>query len=175
VKNQLLPLALPTSESERPAESSRFPIRYHTPALRLMLVREAPGAFRQRPVIRDASAAAAVVQDALGRLAQERFVVLLLDVKNRLLGVVNVSEGDRASCVADPKIIFAAALLAGATRFLALHNHPSGDATPSPEDRKLTRHLAEAGRIMAIPLIDHIVIAGSEYVSLNDLDPTLFR
>jgi hypothetical protein len=98
--------------------------RYHAPALRLTLVREAPGTYRGRVSIRTPESAAAAVREVLGSLAQERFVVLLLDVKLRLLGVLNVSEGSLTSCSADPKVIFSSALLAGASQIVLAHSVP---------------------------------------------------
>jgi DNA repair protein RadC len=149
--------------------------RYHAPALRLMLVREAPGAYRRRLSISSSDEAAAAVRDVLGSLAQERFVILLLDAKCRLLSIANVSEGSITSVPVDPRLVFSAALLGGAVQILAAHNHPSGNPEPSEADRHLTRKLAEAGKLLGIRLLDHIVIAGAEHVSLSDTDPGLFR
>jgi DNA repair protein RadC len=100
--------------------------RYHAPALRLTLVREAPGAYRQRPIIRTPEAAAAAVQDVLGALLHERFVVLLLDARGRLLGVANVSDGSMVACPVDVRLLYATILVAGAARVIVAHSHPSG-------------------------------------------------
>ncbi len=149
--------------------------RYHAPALRLTLVREAPGAYRQRPIIRTPEAAAAAVQDVLGSLLHERVVVLLLDARGRLRGVANVSDGSMTACPVDVRLLFAAILVAGAARAIVAHSHPSGDPSPSPEDRNLTRRLVEAGQLLGVPVDDHVIIGGAEHHSLRSSDPGLFQ
>jgi DNA repair protein RadC len=150
-------------------------LRYHAPALRLTLVREAPGAYRQRPIIRSPESAAAAVQEVLGSLPHERFVVLLLDSRGRLLGVANVSDGSMVACPVDIRLLFATVLLAGAARIIVAHGHPSGDPSPSQEDKDLTRRLVEAGQILGVPVDDHVIIGGTEHHSLRSSDPMLFR
>lgn len=148
--------------------------RYHVSAVRLALVREAPGAYRRRPLIRDPEAAAATIRDALSGLAQERFVSLHLDTRSRLLSVANISEGSLTACPVDPKVVFSTALLAGATRIILAHNHPSGDPAPSPEDLDLTERLCEAGELLGIRVDDHVIIGGQEHQSIRELNPRLF-
>ena len=98
----------------------------------------------------------------------EEFKVLLLDRGNRVLGIHNVSQGGQAGCVVDPKIIFGAALKANAASILGFHNHPSGQCFPSPADHKITQKLKEAGQILDLPLLDHIILTQSEYYSFAD-------
>ena len=87
----------------------------------------------------------------------EEFKVILLDRGNRVLGIHNCSSGGQAGCVVDPKIIFGTALKANAASLLAAHNHPSGSLIASDADYKLTRKLQEAGRLLDLPIVDHII------------------
>ena len=98
----------------------------------------------------------------------EEFKVLLLDRGNRVLGVHNVSQGGQAGCVVDPKIIFGAALKAHSASLIMFHNHPSGQLTPSEADCKLTRKLKEAGQMLDLPVLDHIILTQSAYYSFAD-------
>ena len=98
----------------------------------------------------------------------EEFKVLLLDRGNRVLGIHNVSQGGQAGCAVDLKVIFGAALKANAASILALHNHPSGQCFPSPSDHKITQKLKEAGQMLDLPLLDHIILTQSEYYSFAD-------
>ena len=82
--------------------------------------------------------------------------------------------GSLTSSIVHPREVFMSAVRASAGAVLLVHNHPSGDPTPSAEDRAVTRQLAEAGRTLGIPVLDHVVIGRGRYVSLADeLDPTL--
>ena len=98
----------------------------------------------------------------------EEFKVLLLDRGNRVLGIHNVSQGGQAGCVVDPKIIFGAALKANAAAILGFHNHPSGQNFPSSADHKITQKLKEAGQMLDLPLLNHIILTQSEYYSFAD-------
>lgn len=163
-------------EFENVVASTRKAARYHGPAVRLALSREAPGSYRKRVPIHGPEMAAAAVRDVLSGLAQERFVALNLDIRCRLISVTNVAEGSFSACPVDPRVLFAAALLAGpATSLILAHNHPSGDSSPSSEDFDLTRRLCEAGEILGIRVRDHIVIGGDEFRSIRELRPELFR
>ena len=75
----------------------------------------------------------------------------------------------------DPCVVFTACLLSGATRLIVAHNHPSGDCTPSSDDLSLTRQLAQAGRIMGVPLLDHVIIGGDRHLSIHERYPELFK
>ena len=86
--------------------------------------------------------------------------VLLLDARHRLLGHREVSRGTLNGTVADPRAIFTPALLAGASAIVLVHNHPSGDPTPSPEDMEVSKLAAQAGKLLNIQVLDHVVLAG---------------
>lgn len=98
----------------------------------------------------------------------EHLKVLLLNIRNRVLGIYHVSSGGTAGTVADPKLIFSAALKANASRIILAHNHPSGNLKPSQQDLILTQRIKEAGRFLDIQLMDHIIIANDGYYSLAD-------
>lgn len=98
----------------------------------------------------------------------EKFVVMLLNTKNRVISVKQIAEGSLTSAVVHPRETFAAAVTAHAACILVGHNHPSGDPYPSTEDRNLTRALEEAGNILGIPLLDHVVIGDGCYYSFKE-------
>lgn len=98
----------------------------------------------------------------------EEFWVLLLNVRNSLVGKFMVSRGGTAECPITPANVFHPVILVAATSLIAVHNHPSGDATPSSEDRLLTVRLSEAGRLLGVKLLDHCIIAERGYYSFRD-------
>ena len=101
-------------------------------------------------------------------LRKEVFRVLLLNRSNRLIKEVTVSEGTLDASIVHPRDVFREALLECATGIILIHNHPSGNSTPSEEDLRITKQLAEAGRLMGIKVYDHIVLAGESYRSFAD-------
>lgn len=98
----------------------------------------------------------------------EEFKVLLLNRANRVLGLVNVSSGGVCGTVADPKIIYVAALKANACALIISHNHPSGNVKPSRADEELTQKIKTAGSFLDIKLLDHLVITEENYFSFAD-------
>jgi DNA repair protein RadC len=98
----------------------------------------------------------------------EQFKVMFLNRANRVLGVFEVSTGGVSGTVADPKLIFAAALKAAASGIILSHNHPSGNLTASQADLELTRKIREAGRLLEIQLLDHIIVTAEKYFSFAD-------
>jgi DNA repair protein RadC len=93
---------------------------------------------------------------------QEAFYVICLNRKNRPMGRHRVSLGTATSCLAAPREIFRVAVLAGAVAIICVHNHPSGDPSPSAADLQLTRQVRDAGKVMDIELIDHLIIGNKE-------------
>lgn len=100
------------------------------------------------------------LEDALG----ERFMVVVLDVRNRPRHVAQVAQGSVDHCVVDPRDVFAPAIREHGTAVLIAHNHPSGDPTPSPEDIELTQRLVHAGDLIGMPVLDHVIIATGPHV-----------
>jgi DNA repair protein RadC len=99
---------------------------------------------------------------------REMFHVLLLDGKNKLIGVNLVSQGSLSESVVHPREVFKAAILSNCSAIIGIHNHPSGDPLPSEEDKRCTTRLAAAGKVLGIPLLDHVVCGESEYFSFAD-------
>lgn len=99
---------------------------------------------------------------------QELFKVVLLDAKNTVVKEATVSEGTLTLSIVHPREVFAFAIRESAAAVIFLHNHPSGDPTPSLEDRQLTDRLAEAGRLLGIPVLDHVIVGDGRYVSFAD-------
>lgn len=98
----------------------------------------------------------------------EHFYVLLLSRSNKLLGIYEVSKGGFAGTVVDPKIIFIAALKGCASSIILAHNHPSGNLKPSQSDISITKRLIEAGHILDIPVVDHIIVTEDGYLSFAE-------
>jgi DNA repair protein RadC len=98
----------------------------------------------------------------------EEFKILLLNRRNRVLGIVHISTGGYSGTVADTKVIFTAALKACASGIILCHNHPSGELDPSNEDLIMTRRLKEAGKLLDLNILDHLVISQYGYYSFGD-------
>lgn len=103
-----------------------------------------------------------------GARAVEQFGVVLVDTKHRLLKTSIVSVGTLDASFAHPREVFREAAAAGAAAVVLFHNHPSGDPTPSQDDEALTRQLVEAGSLMGIPVLDHIVLGDASYYSFKE-------
>jgi DNA repair protein RadC len=113
--------------------------------------------------------AAALVMPLFTGLDRERCLLVALDVKHRLLDVGTVSVGTVDHTFMAPREIYRDALLQGAAAIFVAHNHPSGDPTPSPDDRQVTRRLAHAGATLGVELLDHLVVTDSAWTSLARL------
>jgi len=105
----------------------------------------------------------------MGKIAfLEEFKVLLLNRSNRVLGIVDISMGGVSGTYVDPKVVFATALKANCSSIILVHNHPSQDLKPSDADIKLTKRLAECGKLLDIIVWDHVIISESSYYSFAD-------
>ena len=101
---------------------------------------------------------------------KERFYSIHLDSKNKVLGVEMVSQGSLDSSPVHPREVYKSALLASAASVIFVHSHPSGDPEPSLSDREITKQLKEAGDLMGIEVLDHVIIGRDEYYSFADKD-----
>ena len=101
-------------------------------------------------------------------LAQEQLRVLLLNTKNQVLGQRVVYQGNVNSSMIRPAEVLRPAVMEAVPSIIVCHNHPSHDPTPSPEDAAITRELAQAGKLLGIELLDHVVIGGERFVSLKE-------
>ncbi|WP_179395248.1 RadC family protein [Lacticaseibacillus absianus] len=97
--------------------------------------------------------------------AQEVLVAVLTDVKNAVIAERVVARGGLDRAMADPRVVYREALLVNAAKLILVHNHPSGDPTPSPADRELTQRFVAAGAVVGIPLLDHLVVGGASFYS----------
>ncbi len=99
---------------------------------------------------------------------QEQFKIMLLNRANRVLGIYAVSSGGIAGTMADPKLIFAAALKTGASSIVLAHNHPSGNLKPSEADFRITTKIKDGGKLLDIGVYDHLIITADSYFSFAD-------
>ncbi|NJK50352.1 DNA repair protein RadC [Candidatus Gracilibacteria bacterium] len=130
-------------------------------------------AFQIRPMERvtvdsPSSAASAVSLDLMWQ-QQERFAVVLLDVKNRIIGTKVVTIGTATETLVHPREIFREVIKQGATKLIVAHNHPSGNLEPSDADLQLTEQLLQGAQYLSIPLLDHLILGNGEYQSLRQL------
>ena len=101
-------------------------------------------------------------------MEKENFVILLLDQKHKVIARETVSVGTATAALVHPREVYRPAILANACAIIAVHNHPSGDATPSGEDKALTARLVDAGRLIGIPLIDHVILGAEACYSFAE-------
>lgn len=101
---------------------------------------------------------------------KERFSILLLNTKNHIIGLKDISIGSLTASIVHPREVFETAILHHAAAIILLHNHPSGDPTPSREDIKVTERLVKASNIMDIPILDHIILGNGRFVSMKEKD-----
>lgn len=112
--------------------------------------------------------AAMYMMEELRYLKKEHFVCLFLNTKNHIIGKETLSMGTLNSSLVHPREVFRAAIKSSSASIICLHNHPSGDPSPSPEDIQITNRLAEAGSLLGIEVLDHIVIGDGKFVSLKE-------
>ncbi len=130
--------------------------------------RLAAGRLRAGDPIRDPGDVHRHLHPRLRHARQERFLVLLLDGRQRLLRIETVSQGTLTASLVHPREVFRPALREAAAALILVHNHPSGDPAPSAEDREVTRRLARAGEILGIRVLDHVIVAERGYRSLRE-------
>lgn len=125
-----------------------------------------PGPPAARSQITCPEDALALVQPTLRGADREHCLLVGLDVRHRLLEVTTVSIGSAEHTFMGPREIYRDALLMGASAVFLAHNHPSGDASPSADDRRVTRRLAQAGAAVGVELLDHLVVGDPDWVSM---------
>ncbi len=122
----------------------------------------------ERPAINSPADAAALVQYEMSALEQEHLRVMLLDTRNHVLDTVEVYRGSVNMSQVRVGEVFKAAIRRNATATIVVHNHPSGDPAPSPDDVALTRALVQAGKLVDIEVLDHLIIGNNRYVSMKE-------
>lgn len=141
---------------------------YRIPIYRVQLVRDGSQTAERKKVSQPA-VAAEVLWQFLEGADREHFVVVLLDTQNQIIGLHTVTVGTLDASLVHPREIFKAAILANSAAILLAHNHPSGDPTPSAEDRSVTRLLVDAGVALGIEVLDHLVLGDSpRYYSFQE-------
>mgnify|MGYP004508952397 CR=1 FL=1 len=110
----------------------------------------------------------------IGFLTEEHTYMLCLDSKNHINGIFELSIGTVCNSLLGTREIFMKSLLAGAVGIIIVHNHPSGVADPSPADQEVTKKIIQAGKLMDIPLLDHIIICENTHYSFREYEPELW-
>jgi len=119
-------------------------------------------------IIKSAYDVSKLMMEEMRYLKKEMFKALLLDTKNQIIKIVDVSVGSLNSSIVHPREVFSEAIKCGCNSIIFVHNHPSGDPTPSTEDIQTTQRLESAGNILGIKVLDHIVVGDGKYVSFKD-------
>jgi DNA repair protein RadC len=114
-------------------------------------------------------------RELIGSSAQECFIVFVLDVKNRVLGYYTAALGSIDSCPIDMRDVFRTALMVGGSGVVCCHCHPSGNTTPSEQDRTVTKRIGEVAKMIGIDFIDHLITTEDDYYSLREHQPELFK
>ena len=142
---------------------------YSIPVYRVSLVRDSKIESAQAQ-IRSSRDARDILAQYLSDVDREHFVVMMLDQKNKVIGIHTVSTGSLTGTVVHPREVFKVLILSNCAAFVCGHNHPSGSPGPSRDDRALTQRLQEAGKLMGIAMLDHIIVGDgtSEYFSFAD-------
>jgi len=123
--------------------------------------------IRDKQLVKTPEAVVRLVRNRLKDKQREHFLALLLNTRNQLIKVTEISIGSLDTSIVHPREVFKEAISASAASAIFAHNHPSGDPTASEDDIKLTKRLAEAGEIIGIDVLDHIIIGDNNYVSLK--------
>lgn len=164
-----LPGLANASPREIGAESAVGPVRAAALCAAFGLARRlAEAAVRPGTAIRNGGDVARIVRDTARGGRRESFYVVLLDVRHRLMSVQVVSTGGIDAAPVHPREVFSPAIRDGAVAVVVAHNHPSGDPTPSPEDRLVTDRLRDAGGLLGITLLDHLVVGAERFYSFAE-------
>jgi DNA repair protein RadC len=122
----------------------------------------------QRPQIKSPADVAALLMAEMGHLDQEHLRTVLLDTKNRVMAIPTIYIGSVNTAVIRVGEVFKEAIRRNATAMIVVHNHPSSDCTPSPEDILVTRQIVEAGKLLDCECLDHLVIGRSTFTSMRE-------
>ena len=142
--------------------------KHYIPRCQVRLVRDGT-ITSDRKKIRTPEDAYQILKRYFEDLPNEHFVALLLNTKNHVIAFSPVSTGSLNASVVHPRELFQRAILGNCAAVIMSHNHPSGDPTPSPEDIELSRKLCEAGKIIDIPIVDHIIVGDAgQYLSFKE-------
>jgi DNA repair protein RadC len=139
---------------------------YKVPSYKVMLIKDSSTEIKEP--VRSPFDVKRVFMQYLEGADRENMVVAFLDRKGNLLGLNTVSVGGLHSSIVHPREVFKPAIIMGAASVILCHNHPSGDTTPSKEDIDITRRLINAGEIIGIQILDHVIVGDDNYYSLKE-------
>ncbi|MGE5580024.1 MAG: RadC family protein [Bacillota bacterium] len=135
---------------------------------------QAPKENGRQYVIRCGKDAFEYVRRHLSDLDREHFCILHLNSRNQVIGRDDVSIGTLDATIVHPREIFKNSIKKSAARVILVHNHPSGDPSPSDDDLKITKRMVDAGKLLGIPVADHVIVGRTTFVSVQDVCPGLF-
>jgi DNA repair protein RadC len=135
--------------------------------VRTNLVREKSILYEPRKITKPEDAVR-LAQNVIGEADRENFVIIALNTKNEFNQIEITSIGTVNSALVHPREVFTGLILSKASSFIAIHNHPSSDVSPSNEDRKITERLEASGALLGIPMLDHIIIGEDKYFSFKE-------
>jgi len=138
--------------------------------LNLRVIKENSGRYDVNKKIQSPEDVFEVVQKVIkaSEYPEENLWMITLNTKNNITGIFTVSTGSLNTSIVHPREVFKRAMLQNAASIIICHNHPSGDATPSAEDVSITKRIYDAGKILGIELLDHIIIGDNKYTSLKE-------
>lgn len=145
-------------------------LRYKVPQIRLALIRE--NDVKASPVYTPSDIE--LFAEPLKHATEEYFIAFHLDTRHNVVGYHEVSHGTLSSSLVHPREVFKAVLLSNAHAVLVAHNHPSGSLTPSAEDLETTKQLVAGGKLLGVPVIDHIIVSYVGIQSIRENHPWLF-
>ena len=158
--------AVASSFEIKPISEIAEGMQYTIPHVEFRVVNETKAEYGQ---VRGPEGVADLIRKLTDGLTDERFYSVCLDNRNNVLAVHLCSIGDHASTLVHPRSVYRTAVYSSAVAIVVAHNHPSGDVTPSAEDINVTKRLHEAGKILGIPMMDHVIIAGNRHQSMRQL------
>lgn len=140
-------------------------------AISLRVVREKTSLLYPSRVIRSPHDAAALFREFFGNdeIDREQFAIMCLDTKNQPIALHVVSVGTLNSALVHPREVFKAAFLVNAASIICAHSHPSGDPTPSPEDKEITQRLVDSGCLLGLEVLDHVILGSEQnFISMKE-------
>ncbi|PWE73869.1 DNA repair protein RadC [Bacillus cereus] len=135
--------------------------------IRLKMVKEGSLLYKERR-IKSPEDASILLKQFLGEVDREYFIVLCLDTKNQPTAINVCHIGSLNASIVHPREVLKPAIISNAASIIVAHNHPSNDPTPSREDIEVTKRLAEAGKIIGVELLDHVIVCSDSFVSLKE-------
>jgi DNA repair protein RadC len=142
--------------------------RYRIPMYKISMIRDG-SVCAERTVVARSQDLSPLLEEYFKGHDREEMLAVLLDAKHKIVGLHTVSIGSMSLSIVHPRETFKAAIVGSAAAITLAHNHPSGDPTPSKEDRELTERLKQTGQLLGIPVLDHVVLGdGERYYSFAD-------